>query len=155
MIDFTNISVRTTSDIESEQLLKKAVAQGFRLPKGEKAMESCRFFRFIGSPYKQVVVPMTVTYDENEQAVSYTDLFGDEIEELRKIANAAARWCRTYGYEHLSVYGNEEFDKYIGKGIAKTKDGDVRRAEVELMKPRKITISELEEHFGCPIEIVS
>ena len=32
MIDFTNKSVVTENDIESEHLLKKAVAQGFSLP---------------------------------------------------------------------------------------------------------------------------
>ena len=38
MIDFTNKTITTKSDLESEQLLKKAVAQGFGLPKGEKAL---------------------------------------------------------------------------------------------------------------------
>lgn len=52
MIDFTNKAITTKSDLESEQLLKKAVAQGFGLPKGEKALIANRFFRFIGSPYK-------------------------------------------------------------------------------------------------------
>lgn len=55
MIDFTNKAITTKSDLESEQLLKKAVAQGFGLPKGEKALITNRFFRFIGSPYKQIL----------------------------------------------------------------------------------------------------
>ena len=51
MIDFTNKAITTKSDLESEQLLKKAVAQGFGLPKGEKALIANRFFRTIsGNP---------------------------------------------------------------------------------------------------------
>ncbi len=149
MIDFTNKSITTQNNVESERLLKKAVAQGFKLPKCEKAIESCRFFRFTGSPYKQVI------YTEVEQAITYVELFGDEVEELRTIADMAARWCRAYGYKHLSVYANEEFESYTGKGIAKMEDGTVQRVEVELKKPRKITIQEIEKYFGCPIEIVS
>lgn len=47
MIDFTNKCVITESDVESAKLLKMAISQGFALPKGEKVMESCRFFRFM------------------------------------------------------------------------------------------------------------
>lgn len=155
MINLEDRIIVTDSNRESENLLKKAVAQGFSLPKGEKAMESCRFFRFIGSPYKSVTTPSYITTIEAEKAEKYSYLFGDELEELNKIVDSATRWCRTYGYEHLNVYVNEEFDSYTGKGIAKTKDGSVQQISVKLQKPRKITISELEEHFGCPIEIVS
>ena len=155
MIDFTNKYIITENDTESEKLLKKAISQGFTLPKGEKAMESCRLFHFIGNPYKLVSTPMFSKGFELEQAIRYSDLFGNELEELKKIADSAARWCRAYGYEHLSVYANEELDRYTGKGIAKTKDGTVQETSIELKKPRKITVSELEEHFGYPIEIVS
>lgn len=55
MIDFTNKCVITESDVESAKLLKMAISQGFALPKGEKVMESCRFFRFIGSPYSCIL----------------------------------------------------------------------------------------------------
>lgn len=105
MIDFTNKSVVIESGRTS-----------FSLPKGEKAMEPCGFFHFVGIPYK---------------------------------------WYRTYGYEHLSVYANEETENYTGKGIAKTENGTVQRVDIEIKKPRKITIAELEKHFGYPIEIVS
>ena len=102
MIDFTNKAITTKSDLESEQLLKKAVAQGFGLPKGEKALITNRFFRFIGSPYKQILIPATISHAEFDQAISYTDLFGDPETELRKIVDSATRWCRAYGYEpHL------------------------------------------------------
>lgn len=155
MIDFTSKAITTKSDLESEQLLKKAVAQGFGLPKGEKALIANRFFRFIGSPYKQILIPATISHAEFDQAISYTDLFGDPEVELRKIVDLAARWCRTYGYEHLSVYANEETENYTGKGIAKTENGTIQRVDIEIKKPRKITIAELEKHFGYPIEIVS
>lgn len=155
MIDFTNKCIVTENNVESEQLLKKAIAQGFNLPKGEKAMESCRFFRFIGSPYKQVISPEKIKPSEFEQAVRYSELFGDEKEDLRKIADLAARCCRTYGYKHLNVYANEEFESYTGKAIAKTADNIIQRVNIEIKKPRKLTISELEEYLGYPIEIVS
>lgn len=155
MIDFTNKYIITENNAESEKLLKKAISQGFSLPKGEKAMESCRLFHFVGTPYKQVSTPMFSKGFELEQAIRYSDLFGDELEELKKITDSAVRWCRTYGYDHLSVYANEELDRYAGRGIAKTKEGIVQEAKVELKKPRKMTVSELEEHFGYPIEIVS
>lgn len=155
MIDFTNKAITTKSDLESEQLLKKAVAQGFGLPKGEKALIANRFFRFIGSPYKQILIPTAISHAEFGQAISYTDLFGDPEEELRKIVDLAARWCRTYGYNHLSVFANEVTDKFTGKGLAKTAEGAVQRVDIEVLKPRKITIAELEKQFGCPIEIVS
>lgn len=155
MIDFSNKYIITENNAESEKLLKKAISQGFSLPKGEKAMESYRLFHFVGSPYKQVSTPMFSKGLELEQAIRYSDLFGNELEELKKIADSAARWCRAYEYEHLSIYANEEVDRYTGKGIAKTKEGAVQQASVELKKPRKMTVSELEEHFGYPIEIVS
>ena len=37
MIDFTNKSITTQNNVESERLLKKAVAQGFKLPKMRKS----------------------------------------------------------------------------------------------------------------------
>lgn len=155
MIDFTGKYIITENNIESEKLLKKAISQGFRLPKGEKVMERSRVFHFIGSPYKQVIIPAWCNPSDLEQAIKYSNLFGDELEELRKIADSAARWCRSYGYDHLSVYANEEIDKYTGRGIAKTKKGTVQETMVEIKKPRKMTVSEIEEHFGYPIEIVS
>ena len=37
---------------------------------------------------------------------------------LEKITDSAARWCRTYGYEHLNVYANEEFESLIDTLVA-------------------------------------
>lgn len=132
MIDFTNKCVITESDVESAKLLKMAISQGFALPKGEKVMESCRFFRFIGSPYKSVIALSAVTQEMYDRAILYSHLFGNELEELMKISDLAARWCRTYGYNHLSVYANEEADIYTGRGIAKNKDGAVQDVKIKL-----------------------
>ena len=151
MIDFTNKCIVTENNVESEQLLKKAIAQGFNLPKGQKAMESNRYFHFIGSPYKHVVASCGVSLNDPNKAVRYSELFGDEQEELRKIVDSAARWCRAYGYEHLNVYANEELESYTGKAI----DNIIQRVDVEIKKPRKLTVSELEAYLGYPIEIVS
>lgn len=118
-------------------------------------MESHRYFRFIGSPYKHVVVPVPVCASDLNNAIRYSELFGNELEELEKITDSAARWCRTYGYEHLNVYANEEFESYTGKAIAKTADNIIQRVDVEIKKPRKLTVSELEAYLGYPIEIVS
>ena len=147
MIDFTNKCIVTENNVESEQLLKKAIAQGFNLPKGQKAMESHRYFHFIGSPYKHVVAPYEVSSSDSNKAVRYSELFGDEQDELRKIVDSAARWCRAYGYEQL--------ESYTGKAIAKTTDNIIQRVDVEIKKPRKLTVSELEAYLGYPIEIVS
>ena len=54
-----------------------------------------------------------------------------------------------------SIFANEGIDKFSGKGLAKTPEGVVQRVDVDVMKPRKITIAELEKQFGYPIEIVS
>ena len=97
MIDFTNKCIVTENNVESEQLLKKAIAQGFNLPKGEKAMESHRYFRFIGSPYKHVVALVPVCTSDLNNAIRYSEIFGNELEELKKITDSAARWCRAYG----------------------------------------------------------
>ena len=75
--------------------------------------------------------------------------------DFTKIVDSATRWCRAYGYEHLSIFANEGIDKFSGKGLAKAPEGIIQRVDVDVMKPRKITIAELEKQLGCPIEIVS
>lgn len=133
MIDFTNKAITTKSDLESEQLLKKAVAQGFGLPKGEKALITNRFFRFIGSPYKQILIPATISHAEFDQAISYTDLFGDPEVELRKIVDSATRWCRAYGYNHLSISGNVDMDVFYTDYRTEQK-GEVTVTKTKLQK---------------------
>ena len=53
------------------------------------------------------------------------------------------------------IFANEGIDKFSGKGLAKAPEGIIQRVDVDVMKPRKITIAELEKQLGCPIEIVS
>lgn len=154
MIDFTNKCIVTDNNVESEQLLKKAIAQGFNLPKGEKQGHIDTFVLF-GSPYKHVVALVPVCTSDLNNAIRYSEIFGNELEELKKITDSAARWCRAYGYEHLNVYANEELESYTGKAIAKTTDNIIQRVDVEIKKPRKLTVSELEAYLGYPIEIVS
>lgn len=43
----------------------------------------------------------------------------------------------------------------LGAGLPKNKDGAVQDAKIKLNKPRKITVAELEEKLGYPVEIVS
>ena len=43
----------------------------------------------------------------------------------------------------------------LEKAIAKTTDNIIQRVDVEIKKPRKLTVSELEAYLGYPIEIVS
>ena len=82
MIDFTNKCIVTENNVESEQLLKKAIAQGFNLPKGEKAMESHRYFRFIGSPYKHVVALVPVCTSDLNNAIRYSVMNWKNLKKL-------------------------------------------------------------------------
>lgn len=65
------------------------------------------------------------------------------------------RWNDRSCEHENSVYANEEADIYTGRGIAKNKDGAVQDVKIKLNKPRKITVAELEEKLGYPVEIVS
>lgn len=60
-----------------------------------------------------------------------------------------------YHQRDLFLVANEGIDKFSGKGLAKAPEGIIQRVNVNVMKPRKITIAELEKQLGCPIEIVS
>ena len=77
MIDFTNKCIVTETMLNQNSCLKKQIAQGFNLPKGQKAMESHRYFHFIGSPYKHVVAPYEVSSSDFNKAVRYSELFGE------------------------------------------------------------------------------
>ena len=82
MIDLSNKSFQTRDDTESEKLLRIAVAQGYSLPKGLKALVGARYFKFVGFPYKSVAFPETAN---EEDLVMFADVFGDENEELKDI----------------------------------------------------------------------
>ena len=91
--------------------------------------------------------------------VFFVFLIADLIHDIQRIATLGVYWFkqadRAYGYEHLSIFANEGIDKFSGKGLAKAPEGIIQRVDVDVMKPRKITIAELEKQLGCPIEIVS
>lgn len=151
MYDLSNKCFKTKSNQESERLLRIAVAQGYSLPKGLKALVAERLFKFTGSPYKAVSIPKNASV---KNIVTYSEGFGDEDEELKEILNQSTRFCRKYGYNMLRVYANENEEEYSGSAYAKTMDGATIKSEFVLPKPRKVTMEEIEQRFGYPIEIV-
>lgn len=153
MIDLSNKYFCTESDEQSERLLRIAVAQGYSLPKGIKALKSCRLFKFTGFPYKIVSTPQNIS--DIETIIDYGDAFGDEDKELKEILERSARFCRAHGYCMLRIYTNENDNEYSSSAYAKTTDGGNIKAEIKLPKPRKVTLEEIERRFGYPIEIVS
>lgn len=153
MIDLSNKYFRTKNDEESEKLLRIAVAQGYNLPKGFKILVSNRIFKFIGFPYKAVSFPDNMSADE--MVIDYGDVFGDEDKELKEILERSTRFCRAHGYNMLRIYADENDTEYSGSAFAKTVDGGNIKTETHLPKPRKVTLEEIEQRFGYPIEIVS
>lgn len=151
MIDLSNKCIVTENDNESEQLLRCAVQQGYSLPKGLKALAVKRIFDFTGFPYKAVSCPNQMT----SSAVRYSELFGDENKELEEIVLKATRFCRAHGYSILRVYADEVENSFFGSAIAKTLDGGMLKTDCTVPKLRKVTLEEIEQRFGCPIEIVS
>lgn len=151
MIDLSNKYIRTESNDQSERLLRIAVAQGYHLPKGLKVLIGHRIFEFIGFPYKAVSFPDSVS----KQIIDYSDVFGNEDKELKEILERSTRFCRAHGYNMLRIYADENDTEYFGSAFAKTVVGDNIKTEIHLPKPRKVTLEEIEQRFGCPIEIVS
>lgn len=152
MIDFAGKIITTDNDIESEKLLHMAVSQGYSLSKGLKVLTQERIFRFNGSPYKIVYIP-----DETCRGlrIRYADIFGNEDEELHNIMDSAVRWCMTHGYSHVAINVNDEDQKYTGKSFVSDMNGSVKSMDMQLLKPRKISLDEVEKLFGYPVEIVS
>lgn len=152
MIDFAGKIITTDNEIESEKLLRMAVSQGYNLSKGLKVLIQERIFRFTGSPYKTVSIP-----DETCRGlrIRYADIFGNEDDELRNIMDSAVRWCMAHSYSHVSINANDSDGKYIGKAFISGENGVVKGLDVEIMKPRKVTIEEIEKVFGYPVEVVS
>lgn len=150
MVDLSNKRFITESDLETEALLKMAVSQGFKLPKGLKALVANRYFNFVGYPYKTVSCPKI----PGDSAVTYSEVFGNETEELREILNKALRYCRSHGYALLNIYVNEHDTEFSGKAVTKTEDNSAVHMDMVLPKPRKVTLEEIEAHFGYPVEIV-
>lgn len=152
MIDLSNKCFCTDSDEQSERLLRIAVAQGYRLPKGLAALTENRIFKFIGFPYKSVSFPEKVSSDAS--VIHYADVFEDEEKELNEILNRSVKFCREHGYRALRIYADENDNEYSGSAFAKTENGGKIKADSHLPKPKKVTMEEIEQRFGCPIEIV-
>lgn len=155
MIDLSGKYVTTENNAESGRLLKMAIAQGYKTPIGERVLENCRIFHFLAIPYKSVTAPENISKEEYDKCIRYSDLCGDEKEELAKIVDSAMRWCRAHGYSHVAVYANDEDGEYAGQGMANSEDGMRQHVKANLRKPVKISIKDIEKKFGYPIEIVS
>lgn len=154
MFDLSNKYFQTENDSESEKLLRIAVAQGYKLPKGLMALVENRFFKFTGFPYKSVSVHSSGTVNIPKEILMYSEVFGDENKELKNILTLAARFCKTYGYSMLQIYTNENDSEYTSSGFAKTENGGNIKTEVAIPKPIKVTLEDIEKRFGHPIEIV-
>ncbi len=77
------------------------------------------------------------------------------MEELKEIVKRTARFCREYGYAIVRIYADENDEDYSGSAFAKMHNGGNLKTEIKIPKPRKVTLEEIEQRFGCPIEIVS
>ena len=152
MVDLSNKYFQTRNDLESEKLLRVAVAQGYKLPAGLKALVTHRIFKFTGFPYKTVSFPDKVNIEIYNE---YVDIFGDEEQELKEILNRSAKFYREHGYAVLRIYADENESDYSASAFAKTHDGGNVKTQVQLPKPRKVTLEEIEQRFGYPVEIVS
>lgn len=153
MIDLSNKYFRTESDEQGNRLLRIAVAQGYHLPKGIAVLIGNRIFKFTGFPYKVVSFPENMSTDE--AVIDYVDVFGDEDRELKEILERSTRFCRAHGYSTLRIYADENDNEYSGSAFTKTVDGVNTRTEIRLPKLKKVTLEEIEQRFGCPIEIIS
>lgn len=87
--------------------------------------------------------------------IDYADAFGDEAEELNGIVKRTTQFCREHGYAQIRIYADENDTDYSGSAFAKMHNGGNLKTEVKIPKPRKVTLEEIEQRFGCPIEIVS
>lgn len=152
MIDLSGKYVTTKSNEESGELLKCAVAQGYRLYANEREMERGRIFYFTAFPFKIVTVPSGISTEIHDNAERYVDIFGDKYVELDKILSYFLHWCRSYGYERASLYAKEETELYAGSAFVSSRNGE--KVVKSLLKPRKVTVAEIEKVFGFPIEIV-
>ena len=145
--------ISTDSDSESIKLLEIARAQGYILEKPIDLMRTHRLFFFPCSPYKTAYVPERSVHADN--ITRFADMFGSEQDELEKIVDLAMRYCRERGFDHLAVYADNEEGCYSGKAIGNALNGARVSCNSTLKKPVKISIKDIEEKFGYPIEIVS
>lgn len=153
-VDLNGRIIKTDSRWESEQLLKMALAQGFKLEKPERVLEEYRCYQFLPFPIK------TVVHVESSKNTPYTykNLFGDEEAELIECMKKLLSWQRAHGYNHLTIHCNDKDDSYHGKAILKPFDepyAAVKIFECEVPKAKKVTMQEIEAKFGVPIEIIA
>lgn len=148
MVDIRGKSIITESDEESEKLLRYAVAQGYALPKGLKAMVGKRQFRFMASPYRCI-------QDEVKNPIKYKDLFGRHDNAFKKILKDVNAFCKEYDYSIIRIYCDQNEDDFETSGYAKTCDNTTCAMKDTISKPKKVTLAEVEEILGYPIEIVS
>lgn len=151
MIDLSNKIFKTMNDEESERLLRMAVAQGYDMPKGLKSLTGYRVFKFTGFPYKSVSTPQNPSTDS---VIIYADVFGDEDSELKGILRRSTQFCKEHGYNILRIYVDENDVSYHGSAFLKTECGGSAKTEIDLQKPKKVTMEDIEKRFGCPVEIV-
>lgn len=145
--------VSTNSDSESMKLLEIAKAQGYTFDKPVDLLRIHRIFFFPCSPYRVAFVPDHSV--NTDSIIRFTDLFGNEKDELEKIVDLAMRYCRERGFDHLAIYADNDDEEYTGKAIGNALNGSRISCSATLKKPIKITIKDIEEKFGYPIEIVS
>lgn len=154
MVDLSGKYVTTESNEESSTLLKCAVAQGYRLCANERELERERLFHFAVFPFRIVTVPSGISAEIFDNAERYVDIFGDKYAELDKILLDFLHWCRSHGYERANIYVREEPELYTGNAFASSDSGAKEKVVKNLLKPRKVTVAEIEKMFGFPIEIV-
>lgn len=152
MVDLTGKFITTTTDEESERLLRMASARGYRTDIGLKALVNKRLFHFSEFP-KWVSTPVCFNIPGN--VYTYQELFGEEDEEMSRILSDSLRFCRAHGYSLFRIYVDEDTMVFKGKAISKGDSGDRKEINMSIGKPIKLSKADIELLIGCPVEIVS
>ncbi len=152
MVDLTGKFITTTTNEESERLLRMASARGYRTDIGLKALISNGLFYFSEFP-KWVSTPAYFRSPDN--VYTYQELFGEEDKELSRILSDSLRFCRAHGYSLFRIYVDEETMAFKGKAIAKGTSGDRKEIDMSIGKPIELSKTDIELLIGCPVEIVS
>lgn len=74
--------------------------------------------------------------------------------ELIDILNRATFFCKTYGYSVLRIFVDKINSEHMASAFGCTNEMESIVLEVRPQKPLRVTLEEIEEKFGCPIEIV-
>ena len=145
--------ISTDSDSESMKLLEIAKAQGYNFEKPVDIMRTHRIFFSPCNPYKTAYATERAVHADS--ITRFADMFGSEKEELEKIVDLAMRYCRERGFDHLAIYADNTDEEFTGKAIGNAMNGARVSCNATLKKPVKITVNDIEEKFGYPVEIVS